>query len=89
MSIRSIFKRSVIAGSLGLVAAATLINTAYAQQWQPTKPVEFIVPAGTGGGADQMARFLEQVHELLARGELDFVSQGLLLLCSIRRRPMP
>ena len=24
--------------------------------WQPTKTVEFIVPAGTGGGADQMAR---------------------------------
>src|SRR4030095_8245755 len=24
--------------------------------WAPTKPVEFVVPAGTGGGADQMAR---------------------------------
>ena len=24
--------------------------------WEPTKPVEFVVPAGTGGGADQMAR---------------------------------
>jgi putative tricarboxylic transport membrane protein len=26
--------------------------------WEPTKPVEFIVPAGTGGGADQMARLI-------------------------------
>ena len=26
--------------------------------WQPTKPVEFVVPAGSGGGADQMARFI-------------------------------
>ena len=26
--------------------------------WEPTKPVEFNVPAGTGGGADIMARFL-------------------------------
>lgn len=26
--------------------------------WQPTKPIEFIVPAGTGGGADIMARFI-------------------------------
>ena len=26
--------------------------------WEPTKPVEFVVPAGTGGGADQMARLL-------------------------------
>ena len=26
--------------------------------WQPNKPVEFVVPAGSGGGADQMARFI-------------------------------
>jgi putative tricarboxylic transport membrane protein len=67
MSIHSFFKRSIIAGSLGLMAASTLVSTAYAQ-WQPTKPVEFIVPAGTGGGADQMARFLQGVitkHKLM------------------------
>ena len=29
--------------------------------WEPSKSVEFIVPAGTGGGADQMARFLQGV----------------------------
>ena len=29
--------------------------------WEPTKPVEFVVPAGTGGGADQMARLLQGV----------------------------
>jgi len=29
--------------------------------WQPTRPVEFIVPAGTGGGADQMARTLQGI----------------------------
>lgn len=32
------------------------MGTAYA--WEPTRPVEFIVPAGTGGGADVMARFV-------------------------------
>ena len=32
-----------------------------AQAWEPSKPVEFIVPAGTGGGADQMARFIQGV----------------------------
>jgi len=21
--------------------------------WEPTKPVEFVIPAGTGGGADR------------------------------------
>ena len=29
--------------------------------WEPTKPIEFVVPAGTGGGADQMAR-LDRGH---------------------------
>src|SRR5260370_33186097 len=29
--------------------------------WDPTKPGEFIVPAGTGGGADQMARVIQGI----------------------------
>ncbi|OYX12653.1 MAG: tricarboxylate transporter [Rhizobiales bacterium 32-66-8] len=29
--------------------------------WEPTKTVEFIVPAGTGGGADQMARMIQGI----------------------------
>ena len=29
--------------------------------WEPTKTVEFIVPAGTGGGADQMARIIQSI----------------------------
>jgi putative tricarboxylic transport membrane protein len=36
--------------------------------WEPTKPVEFVVPAGSGGGADQMARFLQGIiakHNLM------------------------
>lgn len=36
--------------------------------WEPNKPVEFIIPAGTGGGADQMARFIQGVvvkHDLM------------------------
>ena len=36
--------------------------------WEPTKTVEFIVPAGTGGGADQMARLIDGIvkkHNLM------------------------
>lgn len=36
--------------------------------WEPTKSVEFVVPAGTGGGADQMARLMQGViikHNLM------------------------
>jgi putative tricarboxylic transport membrane protein len=47
--------------SLLALAAVTSITTASAAAWEPTKPVEFVVPAGTGGGADQMARLLQGV----------------------------
>ena len=46
--------------SLGIATAASA--------WEPTKTVEFVVPAGTGGGADQMARFIQGVvtkHNLM------------------------
>ena len=45
---------SIAAGVCGLAAMPV-------QAWEPTKPIEFVVPAGTGGGADQMARFLQGV----------------------------
>lgn len=34
-----------------------------AAAWQPAKPVEFNVPAGVGGGADIMARFLSPLFQ--------------------------
>ena len=48
------FARAAIAA-----AFATLPFVAHA--WEPTKTVEFIVPAGTGGGADQMARAIQGI----------------------------
>ena len=48
----------VLVTGAALVAAA---GPALAQSWQPTKTVEFIIPAGTGGGADQMARFIDGI----------------------------
>lgn len=42
-----------------LFLGALLFSFGAAQAaWQPTKPVEFVIPAGTGGGADLMARFM-------------------------------
>ena len=34
-----------------------------AQAWEPTKPIEFVIPAGTGEGADQMARLISGIAE--------------------------
>lgn len=54
-----------IAQALAVTALGAAIP-AYA--WEPTKPVEFVVPAGTGGGADQMARLLQGIvikHKLM------------------------
>jgi len=55
----------------GALAAAVLsaggISAAQAA-WEPTRPVEIIVPAGTGGGADQMARVIQGIitkHNLM------------------------
>jgi putative tricarboxylic transport membrane protein len=65
--------KSLQAVARGLLAASALVvgagfATEAAAEWAPTKTVEFIVPAGTGGGADQMARMLQgiiQKHGLM------------------------
>src|SRR5260221_3414755 len=50
--------------SLTIAAAClggALALSAPAQAWEPTHPIEIIVPAGTGGGADQMARVMQGI----------------------------
>jgi putative tricarboxylic transport membrane protein len=52
-----------------VVASAAMLAAPLAHAaWEPTKPVEFVVPAGTGGGADQMARLIQGIvvkHNLM------------------------
>src|SRR2546426_3073642 len=47
-------------GRAALVAVAAIPAAA---AWEPAKPIEFVVPAGTGGGADQMARLIAGIAE--------------------------
>lgn len=42
---------------------ATLPITAFAEGWQPTRPIDFTIMAGAGGGADQIARFIQSLVE--------------------------
>ena len=50
------------AGLLLGVSAATVSHDA-AAAWEPKKPVEFIIMAGKGGGADRLARFIQGIIE--------------------------
>src|SRR5690242_21642783 len=54
-------------GALAALCAVGISAPATAA-WEPIRPVEFIVPAGTGGGADQMARTIQGIvtkHNLM------------------------
>ena len=60
-------RSSVLRVALATVAAFCSSGIASAA-WEPVRPVEFIVPAGTGGGADQMARTIQGIvtkHSLM------------------------
>jgi len=51
-----------------MTAIVTSLYVTPASAWEPTRNVEFIVPAGTGGGADQMARMIQGIitkHNLM------------------------
>src|SRR5437870_9828063 len=48
---------------VALVLTLLIAVPATAVAWEPTKPIEFAVPAGTGGGADQMARLISGLAE--------------------------
>lgn len=53
-----------VGASLGAGVASSPASAA----WEPTRPVEIVVPAGTGGGADQMARTIQGIitkHNLM------------------------
>lgn len=51
---------AVIVLLLTVVSGSSMV---YGAAWEPTKPIEFVIPAGTGGGADQMARLIAGIAE--------------------------
>ena len=55
--------KSVLPIAIAATAAVTMTGNALAADWKPKKPVEFIIMAGTGGGADQIARLLQGLIE--------------------------
>ncbi len=72
-------RRTVLRGMLPLVAAFGLVAAGPVAAWEPTKPVEFIIPAGTGGGADQMARLIQGIvakHNLMKQSLIPVNKSG-------------
>jgi putative tricarboxylic transport membrane protein len=54
--------------ALAMAAGFLAVGAPAQAAWEPAKPVEFVIPAGTGGGADQMARLIQGVvikHKLM------------------------
>ena len=56
-------KKSVKLYFMLFAAAVAFATNAIAAEWQPKKPVEFVIMAGPGGGADKMARLMQTVIE--------------------------
>jgi len=52
-----------LTGWLGAALMALACASVAQAAWEPTKPIEFVIPAGTGGGADQMARLIAGAAE--------------------------
>jgi putative tricarboxylic transport membrane protein len=64
---KHLVRKSCLGTALALAAAVGLAAPTQAA-WEPTRPVEFIIPAGTGGGADIMARTIQGIvtkHNLM------------------------
>jgi putative tricarboxylic transport membrane protein len=56
-------QRRLLAALAPALAALALGSSPALAAWEPTKPIEFVIPAGTGGGADQMARLIAGIVE--------------------------
>ena len=57
-----------IAITAALAGALALGGVGAAQAWQPTKPIEFVVTSGAGGGTDNFARIIQSIitkHKLI------------------------
>ena len=57
---KALFKFMTSAFVLG---CASMVVAGPAMAWQPNKPIDFIIMAGKGGGADKMARLMQGIVE--------------------------
>ena len=58
-------RSGLVAFAMLALSMSTLVPAAGAQEKYPSRPIDFIVPWGTGGGADSMARQLAAMSQPL------------------------
>ncbi|MHA1528406.1 MAG: Bug family tripartite tricarboxylate transporter substrate binding protein, partial [Alphaproteobacteria bacterium] len=54
-------RRLIMATAAAAIGFGGLAGTA--QAWEPNKPINFVIMAGKGGGADKMARLMQAIVE--------------------------
>ncbi|WP_247080974.1 tripartite tricarboxylate transporter substrate binding protein [Marivita sp. S6314] len=54
-------RRAALAGVASLALLATGATSALADSWKPQKPIEMVIMAGQGGGADRLARLFQSI----------------------------
>lgn len=77
----TVIARSAVLGISGVVAfglGGVSVSTDAAAAWEPKKPVEFVIMAGKGGGADRLARFIQGIikKEKLSRQAFVPINKG-------------
>jgi tripartite-type tricarboxylate transporter receptor subunit TctC len=62
--VRELSKKILSLGiALGVALSFVSVAKEAAAGWEPKKPVEFVIMAGKGGGADRLARFIQGIIE--------------------------
>ena len=56
---RSVMLALAVGAGIGMLAQPQVAQA----EWQPKKPVEFVIMAGQGGGADRLARLIQSIIE--------------------------
>ena len=60
---RGLSRFTLTLGMAGALALGSTVVFSEAKAWSPKKPVQFVIMAGKGGGADKMARLMQSTIE--------------------------
>ncbi len=55
--------KALLPAALAVAATASMVSNVALAEFEPKKPVDFVIMAGPGGGADKMARLMQTIIE--------------------------